>query len=76
METAKIFMNGRSQAVRLPYSCRMTGEEVYAQKIGEVVILSPKTKRWEALLQSLSLFTDDYMEDGRQEGPADLREEL
>jgi antitoxin VapB len=39
METAKLFMNGKSQAVRLPKNCRLEGEEVYVKKIGNIVIL-------------------------------------
>ena len=76
METAKVFMNGRSQAVRLPYSCRISGEEVYAQKIGEAIILYPKTHPWESLFQSLNLFTDDFMEGGRNDVSVDFREDL
>ncbi len=33
METAKLFVNGRSQAVRLPKEYQFTGEDVYIQKI-------------------------------------------
>ena len=39
METAKLFENGRSQAVRLPKKFRFTGEEVFVRKVGHVVML-------------------------------------
>jgi antitoxin VapB len=42
--TAKIFMNGRSQAVRLPKEFRLKGTEVKIRKEGEKVILEPLTK--------------------------------
>ncbi|MBR0105262.1 MAG: AbrB/MazE/SpoVT family DNA-binding domain-containing protein, partial [Firmicutes bacterium] len=42
METAKLFENGRSQAVRLPKKFRFSGEEVYINHIGKAVILIPK----------------------------------
>jgi antitoxin VapB len=41
-KTAKLFMNGRSQAVRLPKEFRFEGKEVYVHREGEQVILSPK----------------------------------
>jgi hypothetical protein len=34
MNTAKLFKNGQSQAVRLPEDCRFTGSEVHIKKIG------------------------------------------
>jgi antitoxin VapB len=41
-QTAKLFMNGRSQAVRLPAEYRFEGKEVYIERQGEAVILRPK----------------------------------
>lgn len=43
MERASIFMNGRSQAVRLPQSCRFdsTVKNVSVRKVGQAVILEP-----------------------------------
>jgi antitoxin VapB len=45
MATAKIFQNGRSQAVRLPKEFRFKGEEVNIRRSGEKVILEPMKKR-------------------------------
>jgi antitoxin VapB len=38
---AKVFMNGRSQAVRLPKEFRMPGVEVFVHRVGEAVVLEP-----------------------------------
>ena len=46
MMTAKLFENGRSQAVRLPKECRFSGDEVSVSKVGDAVILLPKNNRW------------------------------
>lgn len=48
-EVGKIFMNGRSQAVRLPRSFRFKGSEVYIRRDAKTgdVILSPKTEDWD-----------------------------
>lgn len=62
MLTAKLFTNGSSQAVRLPKEFRFVGNEVYAQKIGETVMLVPKDKAWETFMEGLDGFTDDYFE--------------
>jgi hypothetical protein len=45
--TAKLFRNGRSQAVRLPKEFRFAGTEVSVRREGEAVILEPlKPRAW------------------------------
>lgn len=45
--TAKIFQNGRSQAVRLPKAFRLKGNEVKITKEGDRIILEPlKRSKW------------------------------
>ena len=67
MMTAKLFENGRSQAVRLPKEYRFEGDEVSINKVGDIVILMPKENKWSGLLNSLELFSDDFMSDGREQ---------
>ena len=43
--TAKLFMHGRSQAVRLPKEFRFEGTEVRVSKVGDKVILEPLEKQ-------------------------------
>ena len=62
MQTAKIFLNGRSQAVRLPKDFRFSDNEVFIKKIGRMVVLLPKDDPWSVLVNSLDQFTDDFME--------------
>jgi antitoxin VapB len=62
MDTAKLFMNGRSQAVRLPKEYRFEGSEVYIRKVGPTVILIPYHEPWQTLKQSLDMFSDDFMD--------------
>ena len=75
METAKIFENGRSQAVRLPKEFRFDADEVYIAKIGEVVLLMKKSDNWDSLLNALEMFSGDYM-DGYDGTQIQEREEL
>ena len=65
METAKIFENGRSQAVRLPKQFRFDVDEVVVQKLGEAVILVPKEALWQTFMEGLDGFTEDIFDDGR-----------
>jgi len=61
MDTAKVFVNGRSQAVRLPKEYRFDGSDVYIKKIDDIVILIPKDKVWKTFRSSLSKFSDDLL---------------
>lgn len=61
MDTAKIFENGKSQAVRLPKAYRLKGKETYITKIGDAIILLPKKKKWDSLISSLDKFSNDFM---------------
>lgn len=45
-EVAKVFMTGRSQAVRLPKSCRFEGSEVLVRRVGNSVVLTPMDDGW------------------------------
>jgi antitoxin VapB len=76
MDTAKLFANGRSQAVRLPKEYAFVGEEVYIKRIGGMVVLIPKEDPWKPFLDSLGKFTSDFMEDGRDQGTLEQREPL
>jgi antitoxin VapB len=62
VKTAKIFKNGQSQAVRLPKEFRFKGDHVYIKRTGNVVSLIPAGGAWESLAQSLSRFSEDFME--------------
>ena len=60
-ETAKIFMNGRSQAVRLPAKYRFEGNKVFVRRDDNTgdVILSAKPGSWDKLIAALHTLTDD-----------------
>ena len=73
MRTAKLFKNGLSQAVRLPKEFRFKGKEVAIKRIGNAVILLPLENAWEALVDSLDKFSDDFMS-SRDQGPHQERD--
>lgn len=64
-QVAKLFMNGRSQAVRLPVNFRFEGDEVYIRKDEKTgdVILSKKPDTWDGFFELLDSadIPDDFM---------------
>lgn len=76
MMTAKVFENGRSQAIRLPKECRFSTDEVVVNKIGDIVLLMPKTNKWSSFMQAIDMFSDDFMEKERPDEKEQEREEL
>ena len=66
MKTAKLFLNGQSQAVRLPKEFRFKGSEVFIKKSGSAVVLIPLVNSWDSLVGSLDKFSKDYMAERNQ----------
>jgi antitoxin VapB len=66
MDIAKIFENGRSQAVRLPKEYRFKDSEVFVKKINDIVLLIPKDSAWKNLESSLKYFSEDFLSDRNQ----------
>jgi antitoxin VapB len=71
--TAKLFMHGRSQAVRLPKEFRMPGTEVEISKSGGVVTLRPLSASrldWKAAFAEMDKYPpldDDFMSERFQD---------
>ena len=76
MMTAKVFENGRSQAIRLPKECRFSSDEVMVNKIGDIVILLPKQHKWDSFMRAIDMFSDDFMAAGRSTDISQEREAL
>jgi antitoxin VapB len=74
---AKLFKNGRSQAVRLPAEFRFEGHEVYIRRDAETgdIILSRKPGSWESFfaLREAADIPEDFMAD-RDQGVPEERE--
>ena len=60
-QTAKIFMNGRSQAVRLPAEFRFSVREVFIERQGDAVIIRPKPLGWDDFFARPSQVPEDFM---------------
>ena len=66
MDIAKLFKNGRSQAVRLPKEFQFEGSDVYVKKFEDIVLLIPKDSKWTTLETSLNYFSDDFLKERNQ----------
>ncbi len=75
MQTAKLFKNGQSQAVRLPKEFRFEGDQVYIKKVGNTVVLIPMKNSWQSLVESLNEFSDDFMNE-REQPEIQVREDF
>ena len=76
METAKLFQNGKSQAVRLPKKYRFPGDKVLIKRVGNAVVLLPYENSWETLFDSLEQFSDDFMAGDRKQPEQQERENV
>lgn len=74
-KTAKLFWNGRSQAVRLPKEFRFPGEEVAIRRMGSAVVLEPVGMDWAWLDAIQGAFTEDFLAE-RDQPEQQLREGL
>lgn len=59
--TAKIFMNNRSQAVRLPKEFQFSTQEVFIRKQDGDVILSPRPTNWSSYLDEGPAASEEFM---------------
>ena len=73
MTTAKVFKNGRSQAIRLPKEFRVKSSEVHLKRVPGGFIVMERDP-WEICLEACQALPDDFMKDGRQQTPAQDRD--
>lgn len=69
----KLFMSGNSQAVRIPRDFQLEGDEVEIQRRGNTLIIRPQKRTWQLFMESLKMFTADFMKDGRAQPPLQKR---
>lgn len=71
--TAKVFMNGGSQAIRLPAECRFDTAEVLIEKVGQSLVITPKRRGgWEEFFGRPSAVPDGFLSD-RNDAPSQSR---
>jgi antitoxin VapB len=75
MTTARVFMSGNSQAVRLPKEFRFKGSEVEIFRRGEEVVLREKARGMARVFEIIASLPDDFLAD-RKDTPPQEREGL
>ncbi len=75
MDTARIFVSGRSQAVRLPKEYRFQGSDVIIKHFGNGVLLLPIDKSWAMLEAALDEF-EPGIQLKREQPEEQIREEM
>jgi len=77
MDTATLFINGQSQAVRLPKSYRFEGKEIYVKKVSEGILLLPKDQTiWDVWERNLQKYDTPFMAERNQPKIQQQREGL
>ena len=76
MVTARIFRSGNSQAVRLPKQFRFQCKEVEIFRRGDEVVLREKARNMGRAFELLTQLPEDFLAEGRRDGPPQKREEL
>jgi len=61
-KTAKVFMNNRSQAVRLPKEFQFSTREVFIRREGDEIVLSPRPTDWGSYLTDGPVASAGFME--------------
>jgi antitoxin VapB len=72
MHVAKVFQNGRSQAIRLPKEFRVETDEVYLKKTAEGFVVIARDP-WEVFFEGVDELSEDFMVRGRQQPPTQTR---
>ena len=76
-KVAKLFPNGRSQAVRLPLAFRLPGDRVRVRRVDNGILLELMATDIDAWFVELDRFADvPFMEEGRQQPPMPAAENL
>ena len=75
-KTAKLFRNGRSQAVRLPREFRFEGDEVRIRQIGNGVLLEPRITDVGQWFAQLDRFKSVFMKRASRQQPVTPRREF
>ena len=76
MSTARVFISGNSQAVRLPKQFRLKASEVDIFRRGDEIVLREKAKGMARAFELLASLPDDFMADGRKDAPPQKRKGL
>ena len=67
MKIAKLLKIGQNQVLEIPEEYSFTDEEVIINKIGDILLITPKSRAKDVFLAGAVSFTEDFMTDGRNQ---------
>ncbi len=73
MTIAKVFKNGRSQAIRLPKEFRVNTDEVYLKRTPDGFLVIPRDP-WEVFREGVEELSEDFFRDGRTQPELESRD--
>jgi antitoxin VapB len=73
MIVAKVFKNGRSQAIRLPREFRVDADEVYLKRTREGFLVIPRNP-WDIFFEGVAELSDEFFRTGRVQPRLEERE--
>ena len=73
MKKAKVFQNGKSQAVRIPREYRFNSKEVAVTPLGKGIVLQPIVYSWNEVFNAITP-TEDFLTNGIDNLPIDKRD--
>lgn len=73
MAIAKVFMTGRSQAIRLPKEFRLSSDEVILKHTPEGFLVITKDP-WDEFLEGVEELSSDFFKSGRVQPPLEGRD--
>ncbi len=76
MDVVSVINDNKGQSINIPDNYKFSTDELYINKIGNVIMLLPKNDQWAGVFMGMDLFSDDFMEDGRGELQYDAGEAL
>ena len=76
MDVVSVQNNAQGQIINIPENYRFSDDELYINRLGNLIILMPKNDDWSEFFRGLSMFSEDFMADGRGELNYEVREAL
>jgi antitoxin VapB len=74
--TTTVFMNGASQAVRLPKEFRFDADVVGIKRVGSAILLFPKDAAWDLMADAIGRVDEDFLPERTQPRRAGKRKLL
>ena len=76
MDTVKVLSEGNIRTIQIPESYNIDFDEVFINRIGETIVLTPMEALAKSFERGAAMLTDDFLADGIPESIDSKRESL